>query len=140
MASFTFDAGSFGLQGASGGTAITWGANTIKARIVKSSVTPSQTAIVMTGITKVTGTTDQTLGSKTQTNDTTNHRTVYDAADPTWSAVASGDTIGWIVVYKFITDDTDSVPIFCVDVTDTPTNGLDVLWTISANGIGFTQQ
>ena len=36
--------------------------------------------------------TDQTLGSKTVTKDTTNDRIVYDAADPTWTAVAGGSS------------------------------------------------
>lgn len=140
MASFTSNAGSFGLQGASGGTAIVWGSDTIKARLVISSVTPGKDDTSMTGYTAATGSTDQTLGSKTQTNDTTNDRTVYDAADPTWTAVASGSTIGWIVVYKFVTNDAGSTPLFVIDVTDTPTNGSDIGWTINASGIGYTQQ
>jgi hypothetical protein len=139
MASFVNNKGSFGLQGASGGTAIVWGSDTIKARLVASSVTPDKDDTSMTGYTAIG--TDQTLANKTQTNDTTNDRTVYDnTVDPVWSAVAGGSTIGWIVVYKFVSNDAGSTPIFVADVTDTPTNGSDVTWTIAATGIGYTQQ
>lgn len=115
-----------------------FGSDTIKARLVASSVTPTKDDTSMTGYTAIGS--DQTLGSKTITNDTTNDRTVYDAADPTWSAVASGSTVGWIVVYKFVSNDAGSMPLFVVDVTDTPTNGSDIVWTISASGIGYTAQ
>lgn len=93
----------------------------------------------MTGLTAVG--TDQTLGSKTgPTTDGTNHRTVYDAADPTFSAVAGGSTVGWCVVYKFVTNDADSIPISVLDLTDTPTNGGDIGITFNADGIAYTQQ
>ncbi len=92
----------------------------------------------MTGYTAIG--TDQTLGSKSRTNDTTNDRIVYDAADPTWTAVASGSTIGWIVIYKFVTNDAGSTPICALDVADTSTNDGDLLFTFSANGVFYLQQ
>ena len=135
MASFVTDAGSIGLQNAS----ITWSSATIKARLVSSSVTPTKGSAVMTGLTAIG--TDQTLGSKTgPTTDGTNHRTAYDAADPTWTAVAGGSTAGWVVVYKFVTNDGDSIPIAVLDVTDTPTNGGDIGVTFDSTGIFYTQQ
>lgn len=134
MASFLNNEGAKGMT--SNGT-IDWAADTIKARLVASSVTPDKDDTAMTGYTAIG--TDQTLGSKTKTKDTTNDRIVFDAADPTWTAVASG-TVGWIIVYKFVTNDAGSTPIAIVDVTDTPANGSDIVWTIAATGIFYLQE
>lgn len=93
----------------------------------------------MTGYTAATGSTDQTLGSKTSTKDTSNHRAVFDAADSTFTAVASGSTIGSLVIYKFVTNDAGSTPLYFIDVTDTPTNGGDIVAPWSALGLGYFQ-
>ena len=134
MASFVFNAGADGLTG---GT-ISWTADTIKARLVASSVTPNKDDAVMTSYTAIG--TDQTLGSKTHTKDTVNDRIVFDAADPTWSAVAAGSTVGTVVLYKFVTSDADSVPIALIDVTDLPTNGSDITLPLDASGAFYLQQ
>lgn len=134
MASFVTNRGSLDLQS----NVIVWASDTIKARLVPSSVTPTKDDIVMTGLTAIG--TDQTLGSKTRTEDTTNDRIVYDAADPTWTAVAGGSTIGWCIVYQFVTNDADSVPIAVLDLSDTATNGGDITVTFNADGIAYTQQ
>ena len=134
MASFITNRGSLNLQSNS----IVWASDTIKARLVPSSVTPDKDNTVMTGLTAIG--TDQTLGSKTRTEDTTNDRIVYDAADPTWTAVAGGSTIGWCIVYKFVTNDGDSVPIAVIDLADTATNGGDITVQFNADGIAYTQQ
>lgn len=120
------------------GTAINWASDTIKARLVASSFTPDKDNTSMTGYTAIG--TDQTLGSKTFTEDTTNDRIVYDAADPTWTAVASGSTVGWCVVFKLVTNDAGSTPIAVIDLTDTPTNGGDITVTFNASGIFYLQQ
>lgn len=138
MASFVTNRGARDLSNSTGGTPIDWAADTIRARLVASSVTPNKDDTSMTGYTGIG--TDQTLGSKTFTEDTTNDRIVYDAADPTWTAVAGGSTVGHVVVYKFVTNDAGSTPIFVIDVTDLPTNGGDITWPISASGIGYLQQ
>lgn len=134
MANFTYDEGALQLQNNS----IVWASDTIKQRLVASSVTPVRTDTAMTGYTAIG--TDQTLGSKTRTKDTTNHRIVYDAADPVWTAVASGSTVGWSVIYKFITNDAGSIPIFLIDLVDTATNGSDMSITFDVTGIAYTQQ
>lgn len=138
MASFVTNKGAFDLQVGTSGTQINWASDTIRVRLVASSFTPDQDDTSMTGYTAIG--TDQTLGSKTFAKDDANNRTVYDGADPTWTAVAGGSTIGWIVFYKFVTNDAGSTPIFVHDVTNTATNGGDVTYTIHADGIGYTQQ
>lgn len=137
MANWTYDEAAYQLTTTGGG--VTWGSATVKARLVISSVTPARTDTSMTGYTAATGSTDQTLGSKTVTKDTTNHRIVFDAADSTFTAVASGSTVGYFVVYKFVTNDAGSTPLFLVDITDTPTNGSDFVITWPATGIGYIQ-
>lgn len=108
------------------------------ARLVASSVTPNKDDTSMTGYTKIG--TDQTLGSPTRVKDTTNDRVVFSGAALTWTAVGSGSTIGWVVFYKFVTDDAGSTPICAVDVTDTPTNGGDIGFTPNADGVFYLQQ
>ena len=137
MASFVTNEGADKLLGTA--TAINWASDTIKARLVASSFTPDKDNTVMTGYTQIG--TDQTLSNKTKTKDTTNDRIVYtNTVNITWTAVASGSTIGWVAIYKFVSVDADSIPICIIDVTDTPTNGSDIALTPSANGLFYLQQ
>ncbi len=136
MASFVTNSGADGLQ--SGGT-ITFASDTIKARLVASSATLNKDDTSMTPYTKIG--TDQTIGSKTKTKDTTNDRIVYSGGVITWSAVAGGSTVGYVAIFKFVTDDAGSTPIAVIDVTDVPTNGGDLTLTADAtNGFFYTQQ
>lgn len=81
------------------------------------------------------------LASKTLTNDTTNDRTVYDAADPSQYTLGTGDTIGGVIVgKKGSANDTTAVPLFFIDITDTPTNGGTFDFAFAATGIAYTQQ
>lgn len=114
-----------GKQGLIDGT-IDMDTNTIKARLVRDTYTFSNTDTSLTPIIKITGTTDQTLGSRTVTDG------VFDAADPTFSAVAGGETITAWVVFKFVTNDADSIPIGFLDLTDTATNGSDIIINIDS--------
>lgn len=138
MASFVTNRGARDLSVATSGTAITWASDTIKARLVASSFTPDKDNTSMTGYTAIG--TDQTLGSKTFTEDTTNDRIVYDAADPTWTAVAGGSTVGWIAIFKFVTNDAGSTPIAILDIADTPTNGSDITIVFNATGVFYLQE
>lgn len=136
MASFVFNEGANGLE--SGGT-IAYATDTIRARLVASSVTPNKDDTSMTGYTAIG--TDQALASKTKTKDTTNDRIVYSGAVLTWTAVAGGSTVGYVVLFKFVTNDAGSTPIASIDVTDVPTNGSDLTLTPDAtNGFFYTQQ
>lgn len=135
MASFTYNEGANGLT--SGGT-ITWASDTIKARLVASAATINKDDTTMTGHTAIG--TDQTLASKTKTKDTTNDRIVFDAADPVWTAVAGGSTVGTVDIFKFVTNDAGSTPIASLDITDTATNGGDITIQFDANGIFYLQE
>jgi hypothetical protein len=135
MASFVYNEGANGLL--SGGT-INWASDTIKARLVASSVTPNKDDTTMSGHTAIG--TDQTLASKTKTKDTTNDRIVFDAADPVWTAVAGGSTVGTVDIFKFVTNDAGSTPIASLDITDTATNGGDITIQFSADGAFYLQE
>lgn len=135
MASFIYNEGSNGLL--SGGT-INWASDTIKARLVASSATINKDDTSMTGHTAIG--TDQTLASKTKTKDTTNDRIVFDAADPVWTAVAGGSTVGTVDIFKFVTNDAGSTPIASIDITDTATNGGDLTLQFNADGAFYLQQ
>lgn len=133
MAYFVYNEGAESLLDGS----IDWASDTIKARLVASSATPNKDDDDLSSGYTAIGT-DQTLGSKTRTKDDTNDRVVYDAVDPTWSAVAGGSTVGWVIIYK--DDGGDGVPIAALDITDTPTNGGDITIQFSASGIFYLQQ
>lgn len=135
MASFVYNNGADGLL--SGGS-ITWASDTIKARLVASSVTPNKDDTSMTGYTVIG--TDQTLGTKTKTKNTTDDRIEFSSAAPSWTAVAGGSTVGWIVIFKFVTDDAGSTPIAAIDVADTATNGGDLTYTPGTGGLFYLQQ
>lgn len=85
---------------------------------------------------RITGTTDQTLGSKAIAKDTTNDHVSFDAADPTFTAVPSGETVAGAVVYKDTGTPTTSKMLCYLDLPDTPTNGGDITvqFATPANG------
>lgn len=147
MASKFYDGGVYGIVHRD----IDFASDTIKLMLVTSSYSFVQTESAMTNAAaaelNVTGYTSgfasasrRTLSSKTITNDTTNHRCVLDAADPTtWTSVATGATIAGAVVYKHLTSDAASTPIAFLDFTDTATNGSDFSVVFDALGIGYFQ-
>lgn len=148
MASLTYNAGSLALQN----NTVNWASDTIEVVFVKSSYTPNKDDVNATPagseITGVSGYTGgfggagrKVLASKTLTNDTTNDRTVYDAADPSAYTLGTGDTIGGVVVQKKgSASDATAVPLFFLDSADTPTNGSGITLAFDALGIGYTQQ
>lgn len=69
----------------------------------------------------------QTLGSKTVTQDDTNNRGVFDAATIDFGAL-TGVTPTAALIYQFITNDSDSIPI---SIHDTG-------FGVAANGAGYT--
>lgn len=77
----------------------------------------------------------KTLGTKSVTEDDTNDRAYFDAADVTWTALGTGATIGGAILIKEVTNDADSVLIAFMDLTNTPTNGGDITIAWNADGI-----
>lgn len=148
MANFTYNIGSFKLADRT----IDYASDTIEVIFTKSTYSPNKddtnSAYAAAEISGVSGYTGgwggagrKVLASKTITNDTTNDRTVYDAADPSAWTLGTGDTIGGAIIgKKGSADDTTALPIFFIDLTDTPTNGGTATLQFSADGIGYTAQ
>lgn len=137
MASMITNAGAAGLTG--GG--INWTSDTIKARLCTAG-TFDKDDTSMTGKTAATGSTDITLTSPTKTTDTTNDRIVYTATSPlSWSGLSDTGSATWIAIYKFVTNDAGSTPIFYIDITDQALTGATAAsYTIPGTGLGYLQQ
>jgi hypothetical protein len=78
----------------------------------------------------------QPLTGETITEDDTNDFAYLDADDTPFPAMASGQTIGGAIVYKFNAADASAEVIAFYDLTDTATNGgtVTVQWAAIASG------
>lgn len=93
-------------------------------------LTPASNELTVSGYAR------QTLSGVTVTEDDTNDFAYVDATDPVFSSLATGETITWAILFRFVTNDTDS-PVYCnYDVTDTPTNGgnITIVFSTPSNG------
>jgi hypothetical protein len=120
--------------------------DTLKAMLVNSTYTPDKDDqfIDAGGASdavdaRLSGTTDQTLGSKVIGKDTTSDFVYFDAADVVFTAVTTAQTAVAVVVYKDTGTPTTSKLIAYLDITDTPTNGGDITvqWAAPASGAIF---
>ena len=81
----------------------------------------------------------KTLAGLATNEDDPNNRAEMDATDITWSTLGAGTRQAQaMVVYKFVTNDTDSIPILFIDSGGFPFtgSGLDAVVTWNAEGIG----
>lgn len=117
------------------GTRIDLDADTIKIGLLNIATdyvigTGLGTASSMTGITRYSGTTDQTLATTAITVTSAGAVVAFDASvDPVFTAVAiSGSkTVAAFIIYKFVTNDAGSTPILYVDgFTAVTPNGGDI--------------
>lgn len=90
--------------------------DTIKVRLVKNTYAQNLTTDeFVSSVTKITGTTDQTLTGKSITLG------VFDAADPTFTAVPAGETSEGVVIYKDTgTESTSPVLVYVDGITGFP--------------------
>jgi hypothetical protein len=118
------------------GSAVDLNTDTIKVRLVNITSTPYNAAHeFLSDLAGAAIGTDQTLTNPTVTNG------VFDADNPTWTAVASGSTVTGYIIYK----DTGSaatsnlIAFFDTDASSNPiniaTNDGDITLTINASGI-----
>jgi len=112
-------------------TALDLTSDTIRAMLVDNTYTFSATETTMTTAGAARLGTDATLASKTVTDG------VFDAANSTWTAVAGGDTVTAVIVFKFVTNDASSTPLVYIDVNDEATDGsnVEIQWDAGANKI-----
>lgn len=137
MASGTYN--SLGSLAAAGG--IGWATATIRVLLVSSAYSYDADHATVADVSGseigVSGYARATLASPTVTVDAANNRVVLDAADVTFSALDTGATIGGAVVFRRVAGaDAGTDPLITfVDLTDTPTNGGDIVVQWSASGI-----
>lgn len=116
---------------------VDWLVDTIRVMLMKSSFTPDLdvnifVADISADELSVSGYARQTLANKFSTKDNANNRTDYGADNPVFTSLAAGQTVGWAVIFKLVTNDADS-PVICVlDGTDVATNGGTI--TLRFNG------
>lgn len=94
-----------------------------------SDLTPGSNEVAGSGYARV------TAASKTRTIDDSNDRITYDAADPAFGSIVAGETVSAMVLFRFVTNDADSILIAYYDLTDTATNGTAFTVTLGANGV-----
>lgn len=103
---------------------INFSADTLKVRLVKNTYAQNlATDEFISSVTKITGTTDQLLTGKTVTGG------VFDAGDPTFTAVPAGETSEGVVIYKDTGVEATSPVLLYIDtITGFPlaTNGGDI--------------
>lgn len=99
-----------------------------------SDLTPASNEISASGYARVTAST------KTRTIDDTNDRISYDCDDPAFGSIAAGQTYGAAVLFKFVTNDSDSILIAYFTLTATATDGSPVTPVIPAGGFIYADQ
>lgn len=85
---------------------------------------------------------DQALANEAVSIDATNDRAKFDADDTVFSSLGAGtrNTQG-VLVYKFVTDDTDSIPLMWIDFANQVVHtGSDFTIAWNADGIGYMEQ
>lgn len=140
MAGFLFNEGAYQIVA---GTTV-WGTSTIRARLVTTAAgAPDVDADVMTGIgsaeaSATVAISDDQAATKSDARDriefTTTGNVTFTAA-----ALAIG-ACSRMVFYRFATNDADSIPIACVEITEVTPNGGDVTVTQPANGWFYLDQ
>ena len=121
----------------------------VKVMLVQNTYTPDRdhdfVSSITSGTTKeLTGGTGYTGGfggsgrkaltGKTIVKDNATDKAYWDATDSSWNAINSG-TIGYVVVIREVTADSDSPILVIIDVPDTATNGSDLTLQWAADGI-----
>lgn len=122
----------------------TWTTDTFRFMAMKSSYNPSQTSSIVAQLVAnectASGYARATAAGKSRTVDTSNHRITYDCSDPNLGAAAAGETIGGFVLFKFVTNDNDSIPMAYYDVIDFATDGSPIVPVINVNGAHYIDQ
>lgn len=119
----------------------TWTTNTFKFLLLKGSgytfnkdhdfvadLTPASNEVTVSGYSR------QTAATKSRTIDDTNDRITYDCDDPTFGTLVAGETVSAMVLYRFVTNDSDSILIGYYDLPDTATNGTTFSVVLSVSG------
>lgn len=99
-----------------------------------SSLTPASNEASASGYSR------QTAGTKTRTVDTSLDRITYTCASPNFGSIAAGNTISGMVLYKFVTNDADSILLAHYSLPDIPTSASAFVVTVSSSGLLYVDQ
>lgn len=119
-----------------------WTTSTYKFALMKSSYTPNSSHDFMDDVVagsseiSVSGYSRVTASTKTRTPNTGQGRIYYNCDDPSFGSLAAGQTAGGVVLFQFVTNDADSIPIVFLDITNLATDALDP-FTVIINPSGF---
>lgn len=115
---------------------INWTADTVRAILLTSSYTFNEDHVFVSSLTanELTGYTRPSLANKAISKNTTDDKVYFTADDPTIASVATGQTISKVAIYKFVTNDSDSILIGYYDGFSLPTNGGGVTLDFNASG------
>lgn len=121
-----------------------WATGTFKFALMKDTYTPDSShqfmSSVVAGSTEVSvsGYVRQTVTGKTRTPNTGTGRIYYDADNPNFGTLGSGQDAGGLLLFHFVTNDSDSVPVTFLDMTDIDTSLLDpFIILLSSSGVAF---
>lgn len=76
----------------------------------------------------------ETLTGSSEVVDLVEGWVTYDADDPTWTALAGGEDIGYVAMFNLVTNDADSVMMYVTRLSFT-TDGSNFTPIVSSNGI-----
>lgn len=128
MSAFTYNSAKLSL----GKGEIDWLNDTIKVRLLDDTYTPDQDNHTYLSDTTGAVGTDQTLSSKTATQDDTNDRAVFDAADVQYTGLT--DTFRYAVVYQDTGNAATSRLIRCMNLegenVSLTTGTYDITWSV----------
>jgi len=146
MASIVTNEGAYRLS-VGGGTAINWGtATSLWARLGGTGWSPTKDDTVMTGFTALTGAEDINLAAANTAvvKNTTDDRIEFEyTATIEFVTVDTSQTAAWVAIYQEdAAADATRVPLFWLDIADTPTNGGNIIISFTANSdvVAYIQQ
>lgn len=77
-------------------------------------------------------------GSSISYNDTLD-RAIFSCNDVVWPSLAGAETVDHVILFKLISDDSDSVLMAAWDVAGT-SNGQDMIFVVPAEGLMYVDQ
>lgn len=121
-----------------------WTSDTIRGLLVTASYTPNKDHDFVSDVSSFelsgTGYARPTLSGKTRTLSDVTDRITYDADDPDFGPIIVGETARYMILYKFVTNDADSILLACYDLGAVATNGADFVVVFDADGALYTDQ
>lgn len=82
-----------------------------------------------------------TLGTKSENIDDANDRIVYSCANPNFGNIAAGETVTGMVVFREVTNDSDSILIACYTFTGVGAGAVNpFIVTVPADGLLYQTQ